>query len=751
MTETQLANLLQAQQNTIEQIALGAPLSSCLLSICKGIETMLAEEGAMSSVLLLDGTRLDNGVSCSLPEAYMQQINGVEIGPNVGCCGTAAFSNETVIVDDISSSPLWRDYAALASNFDLRSCWSRPICSSEKKVLGTFAIYFRERKYPEPIHLEFIDRFAHLSWLAIEKHRSVAREEELSKQLRLSNEKFSALAKVMPDLALIINSDLVLVDVYGRQLLSESGEEIFLAGHPLNDLFPEEVSELVTKSVIETYATKESELLEFYLQTIDGDRFFDGRTQILSDYLSSEDKYNLHVLLMVRDITERQQANQKIQDLAYSDALTKLPNRRLLLDRLSMLIHNVKRQQKKGAVLYLNLDQFKRINDSLGHSAGDQLLIDVADRLKPLVRKTDTLARMGGDEFVLVLDAIEQDTDKLLRATSVISEKILGVFKNPFHTNEGAYLIGCSIGVYIVEEGSDSVDDVLSRADAAMYTAKKNNGNSYRYFDPALEASMNRMLNLERDIITALSERQFFAEFQPICDFSKTIIGTEALIRWKHPKRGLVSPAEFIPVAEKYGFIHELQKTVLEQSCQLLIRLRDITPDLVVSINISAIEFATQSLKSNLMSVLDIYSVSPKQLKLEITESLLIDDLPNTIEQMLQLRELGFSFAIDDFGTGYSSLNYLHKLPIDQVKIDRSFVAKVEPSGGGTAVVEAIVALSKHFDFTVVAEGVETATQLELLSDRDVDCVQGFFLWRPMPQDALVDLLSKNHESAMAN
>lgn len=438
---------------------------------------------------------------------------------------------------------------------------------------------------------------------------------------------------------------------------------------------------------------------------------------------------------------EKDMASRRERQLAFFDALTGLPNRRLLFDRLQMTIEKTRRDKTRSAVLYVDLNDFKRINDSLGHDVGDKLLIQVAERIKPIMRNADTLARIGGDEFVVIVDSGTTRLDVIANEATAIGQRITQCLAQSFLLENGHYKIGASIGICIIEDADLTVGDVLKRADNAMYVAKRTGG-SISFFDPKLQDIIERKLLLEREIVSALHQRQFCAWFQPILTVDGALIGAEALLRWEHPERGMIAPRDFIPFAESSGMIANLQDIVMHDACRLLAAMtanglrRDCFS---ISANISSTQFRSGRLDQQLMQTLRSYGLSPHLFTLEITESLLLENKNEAILQMKQLKQRGFRFAIDDFGTGYSSLAYLHSLPLDELKIDRSFIAQINTNDNSLAIIDAIISLAANLNFSVIAEGIETDEQQSTLAQRPIHGMQGYLFSRPMPAASFID------------
>ena len=441
------------------------------------------------------------------------------------------------------------------------------------------------------------------------------------------------------------------------------------------------------------------------------------------------------VLGVCRDITGRKRAEQEIERLAFYDALTGLPNRRLLLDRLQRTLAAGGRQRSLGALLFIDLDNFKDLNDTLGHDMGDQLLAQVAQRLRSQVREADTVARFGGDEFVVMLEGLSTDVSEAAAQAETEAEQLLASLNAPFALKGQQHYSTPSIGITLFGDQRLSVDELLKRADLAMYQAKAAGRNTQRFFDPQMQSAVNARSQLEADLRQGLTRGELYVHYQPVVDHHKRLTGVEALVRWRHPQRGVVSPGDFITLAEQTGLILPLGHRVLHQACEQLRRWGEDprTSGLSISVNVSARQFRHPGFVADVLQVLGETGAPPQRLKLELTESLLLGDVEDTIDRMEQLKAQGVGFALDDFGTGYSSLSYLKRLPLDQVKIDQSFVRDVLSDPNDAAIVRTILALAKSLDLQVVAEGVETAGQLGFLRLHGCDGFQGYLFGRPVP------------------
>ncbi len=441
-----------------------------------------------------------------------------------------------------------------------------------------------------------------------------------------------------------------------------------------------------------------------------------------------------------RDVTEQKQVEERIQHMAHYDALTDLPNRALLYDRVRQGIAQAQRSGRPTAVLFIDLDRFKNVNDSLGHPAGDRLLRVVAERLVACTRGTDTVSRLGGDEFVVVLTDLAQLAD-----CGIVAQKILASLSQPAEIDGHELHVTPSIGICAYPEDGSDVETLMRNADAAMYHAKEMGRNNYQFFTREMNAAAYQRLALERDLRHALEREEFVLHYQPQLDLQTgEIVAVEALIRWRHPQRGLVAPGEFIRAAEENGLINPIGEWVLRAACtQAHDWQRRGHPRLQVAVNFSPQQFRREGLANSVARVLEHTHLPAESLELEITESLIIQHADETVDKVSTLSDLGVHLSIDDFGTGYSSLSYLKRFPIDKLKIDQSFVRDITIDADDAAIVTAIVAMAHSLGLLVVAEGVETAEQLAFLKRLGCDRAQGYYFSRPLPADDLFNLLGE--------
>jgi len=437
------------------------------------------------------------------------------------------------------------------------------------------------------------------------------------------------------------------------------------------------------------------------------------------------------------DITADKHAQAALASLAWIDQLTGLSNRRLLLERLHSVRHSSARSGEHDALICIDVNQFKAINGMHGHGIGDALLVEVGARLSTSTRATDTVARVGGDMFVMLGTALGKDTDQALLSAKTITRKIMGVLAAPFVDSVGSTPVSCSLGVCIFQGTDATVEAILERAESALSQAKLQGGPAVRYFDQQVQDQINRVSQLERELGVALASGQFILYYQPIVDMQRNVLGYEALIRWQHPAHGVVPPSQFVPIAERTGLIVPIGNWVLEAACRLLVTFSADAAmvDKTVAVNLSARQLAHPDFLASVRSALARTGAPAHRLKFEITESMLLTDIDSTIEKLHEISRLGIRLSLDDFGTGYSSLSYLKKLPLSQLKIDQSFVRELLTDPVDAAIVRTILQLAKSLGLSVIAEGVELEGQQRVLASMGCKEFQGYLFGIPCPMD----------------
>ena len=555
--------------------------------------------------------------------------------------------------------------------------------------------------------------------------------------LQESEERLRMTLRCAPDAVFICEKDgrIVYINDNAIDVLGYSYDE--LHGMTVFDLAPEDWRERYRQAAQQIVSSSERHVFEIRLVKKSGGKIPMELNAVLLP--------NGRVYGSCRDITERKRAEQQIHQLAFFDALTSLPNRRLLIDRLQQAFSVSARNGQHGAILFLDLDHFKTLNDTKGHDIGDLLLVEVAKRLELCVRDGDTVARLGGDEFVVVLGTLSTHTDEAATQAEAVAEKILSALNQPCRLKEYNYNTTPSIGIVLFRGHQDSIDDLLKHADIAMYQAKTSGRNAIRFFDPDMQSAIEARSELEDELRQALARQQFRLYFQVQVDSLRRPLGAEMLLRWEHPERGLVSPAQFIPLTEETGLIVPIGQWVLQTACaQLKAWQHDaLKRDLTLAVNVSAKQFRQADFVAQVQRVLLESGAKPSHIKLELTESTVLENVDDTITKMRELKLLGVSFSMDDFGTGYSSLQYLKRLPLDQIKIDQSFVRDITSDPNDAAIVQTIIAMTEALGLNVIAEGVETEAQREFLDKHGCHTFQGYLFSKPVPVGEFEALLGK--------
>jgi diguanylate cyclase (GGDEF)-like protein/PAS domain S-box-containing protein len=569
--------------------------------------------------------------------------------------------------------------------------------------------------------------------------KDISERKLTEERLKISNQRFEALLQAVPDLMFEITKDGYYLNVWGGRNDMLAAPQHQLIGRCVKETLPEAAAQEVMLSLAEADLTGHSSGRQIKLLLPQGECWFE-----LSVAKQSNDNIKDPAFIVLsRDITARKLAEEEIRNLAFYDALTGLPNRRLLMDRLRLALSLSVRNNYYGAVLFLDLDRFKILNDTLGHDYGDLLLLEVAARIQHCVRETDTVARLGGDEFVVLLEEIDEHAEHTSQKVALIAEKIRESLSTPFSLNGNEYQSTPSIGVCLYSGNEVSVDTLLKHADMAMYQVKGSGRNGVRFFDPAMQQIVETRSALEADLRHAVPGGQLHLYYQLQVDENLQALGAEALVRWIHPVKGMISPMQFIPIAEESTLILDIGGWVLDTACaQLALWSANAqTRLLTLAVNVSAQQFKQPGFVEHITDLLLAYHVDPARLKLELTESVVLSDMNDVVAKMHALKILGVSLSMDDFGTGYSSLSYLKKLPLDQIKIDQSFVRDMTIDQNDQVMVQAIIGMTKNFGLNVIAEGVETEAQLNLLKHMGCLVYQGYLFSKPVPVEQFLKLL----------
>ncbi len=718
----------RARNQVLEMLTTEAPLDKILETIIRDVE---CENPQMHCSILLvdeDTKRLLFGAAPSLPDSFKIFSQGVEIGLGAGSCGTAAFTGERVIIGDLHSHPYSDRCREVLENIGMRSCWSEPVFSSNGRLLGTFSVYHEQPHVPDEWEIQSINYVVKLVGISIERNQT-------GEALRLAASIYQNTSEAMmitdaDNSILAINPAFTQVTGYEEREVLGKDPGMLASGAHDEEFF------LSLWSALKTTGEWQGEI---WNRRKNGEEFV--------EWLTINTIYDIHGKVYRRvslfsDITERKKTDALIWRQANYDTLTQLPNRRLFTDRLEQGIKTAHREAQRLALLFIDLDRFKEVNDTLGHQMGDELLVEAAQRISSCVRESDTVARLGGDEFTVILNELHD-----VSPVGAIGQKIIDCLSQPFRLREEQVFVSASVGVTVYPEDALSADELLKNADQAMFAAKQNGRNRVNYFTKSMQEAAQHRMRLIRDIHQALAEDQFTVYYQPIVALaSGRIHKAEALLRWKHPEQGYISPADFIPVAEETGAIHEIGNRVFREAVQQIQVWRaDYDPDFQVSINKSPMQFLVEeTAKDEWLEYLQQHHVSPKGVVIEITEGVLLKATSNSHERLHYLREAGMQVAIDDFGTGYSSLAYLKRFEIDYLKLDKSFVSNLESDPSDRALSEAIVVMAHKLGIRVVAEGVESEAQRAILKKIGCDYAQGYLFAKPMPAEEFEMLLQRD-------
>ena len=701
----------------LERLTSARPLTQVLNDFVVKIEE--AMPGALCSILLLDaaGQRLHLGAAPHLPDFYNKAIDGLQISAAAGSCGTAAFTGQRVVVGDIAHHPYWADFKDLAQRAGLAACWSEPIRSGMNQVMGTFAIYHTIPAMPQPQALELIEMAAHFTAIAIDRKQA-----ELQLQLAAKVFEQGSEAIMITDSQrriLRVNQAFVRITGYSEAEVLGRNPSLLSSGRHDTDFFRQ------VWEVVHARGQWEGEIWNCHK---DGTLYPEQLSiSVLRDSSGAVANY----VSVGRDISKLKKDEAHIRRLVDFDPLTGLPNRRLLRTRVDSALVHAQRHGEGLALMFMDLDRFKNVNDSLGHQLGDELLIQVAQRLKSVLREVDTVCRVGGDEFVLLCPGVDA------LGAAHIADKVQEMTLQRYLIEPQELVMTFSTGIALYPMDGDSFESLSMSADTAMYRAKQAGRNTYRFFTPEMQSQSSRTLQLENGLRHALDLQQLHLVYQPqVSLHDGRVIGMEALLRWQHPVLGNVSPAEFIPVAEDSGLILPIGEWVLRTATrQMRVWLDAQLPLQQVAVNLSAVQFSHENLLQMVTQVLLDADLLPQYLELELTEGVAMTDPLGAIEVMNNLNQHGVRMSIDDFGTGYSSLNYLKRFQAYKLKIDQSFVRDITDDLDDKAIVGAIIALAHSLGFKTIAEGVETTGQLAFLREQGCDEVQGYLYSKPLPAD----------------
>ncbi|MFC0574716.1 putative bifunctional diguanylate cyclase/phosphodiesterase [Paraburkholderia solisilvae] len=723
------AQVLESERAVLRLLTRSAPLPELLAEVCRRAESLLGD-GAACSVLVLDtdGRHARVGAAPSLPAAFHAGLRDFEIGPRAGSCGTAMYERRMVVAEDIESDPLWADHRHLAVPFGLRACWSIPFEDETGGVLGAFAVYHHAPRRPTDVEETVLRDIGRTVGLAIHQDRirlRLAQSEEhhrlvvahLNEGIVVQSRSGEVLAcnpsamHMLRTTPAIIGTNISNVMLHARR---EDGSVIETPDRPTLQVLSTGKPVLGVTMSVELAIGETIWITANFVPIIKPGELEPGA-----------------VLISFNDIGPVRAAQRQLEYLATRDPLTGLFNRAYLSDRMRELLEPADGRAgtvPRVAVLFVDLDGFKKVNDTAGHEAGDALLCSVARRLAACVHKGDTLARVGGDEFVIVVSGYES-----VAHLTALAREVLETIAMPFAVADNEYYLGASIGISVCPEDGRDAATLMRNADSAMYQAKQRGRNSFEFFTKELSRQLQRRFSIEQSLRRALAADELRLVYQPIVDgISGRTVGAEALMRWHNDALGDVSPIEFIPVAEDTGLIVSLGRWLLERACAQAAEWRKtIAPDLMIAVNLSPRQF-NEGLVQEVAQCLAAARLDPAALELEITEGLLMSERAPVMPMLTSLSRMGVRISVDDFGTGYSSLSYLKRFPLHNLKVDRSFVAGLPDHRDAVAITHAVVAMAHSLGMNVTAEGVETSAQSAFLRSIGCDRQQGYLFGRPV-------------------
>ncbi len=717
--------LLEMQRELLAEATAGARASRVLGLLVDFIEAQATR--AVASVLLLDPETqtLNTIVAPRLPRAYSEAVDGLAIGPSAGSCGAAAFHNRLVIVEDIGTDPLWEGYREIAEAHGLRACWSTPIRGTSGEVVGTFALYYETPRRPAQREIDLVEVAAGIASIVIERQQALDRATKEAAERGEIERRYRTLVEQLPLVIYVDALDAASSNIFTSPqiegLLGYSVQE-WLSDEMLfvKALHPDD-RDRVLAAHAHTHRTHEPLSTEYRLRSSDGHYVWIRDEGVV---VKDEDDMPLYLQGYLLDISPEREAEEQLRRQAMHDALTGLANRAFFNERLAHAVSIRKQAGEQTALLFIDLDNFKSLNDRFGHPTGDAILEVLGQRLRALIRAGDTAARLGGDEFALLLEVVSEPAE-----VARVAERVLEAISEPVEVDGHRFTPEASIGIAL----GDGAHDLLKQADAAMHRAKAQVGLGYAFFDPELDHAALVRFRRIAELAEAVERRECRLHYQPIVELaSGEISGYEALLRWEHTELGELQPLEFIPLAEESGLIVPIGRWVLQEACMHAARLGATAGrELEISVNVSARQLQHPDFVDHVEAALERAGLPAHCLVIEITESVLIETGDAVETRLSTLKGKGIEIALDDFGTGYGSLAYLQRLPVDIVKIDRSFTASVDTDAAGEALLRAIVGLGSALGTRLVAEGIERQSQSEVIQDLGCHSGQGFHYGRP--------------------
>lgn len=724
-SQKQSEQIQQARLTILDGLVGGQQLDQILQQAATQLEAIRPD---MRVSILLRDLRLNQlrtVAAPSLPAFFSAAADGLKPEVGQGSCGTATVLGEPVIVEDVQAHPYWTPLKGLAERANIRACWSVPFKDENNEVLGTFGIHHSEVRTPTEDDVHLISEFARIAGLAVQRARTDADLRQAAAVFASTNEGV-VITDLVPKI-IAVNRAYIAITGYQESEVKGCNPRVLQSGRQ-----DEAFYQAMWASILENGHWQG----EIWNRRKNGEIFPQLLTiSTVRDHLGAPKNY----VGLMTDISQIKQSEANLERLAHYDPLTDLPNRLLIHSRLEHALAHARRDSSQVAVLFVDLDRFKNVNDSLGHPVGDQLLAALSKRVQQRLRNEDTFGRLGGDEFLIVLDQGQRPDD-----AATVACELIKLLEQPFELpNQKDVYIGASIGISLFPQDGDEASQLIQHADAAMYKAKEEGRNTYRFYTRALTDAVNQRMELESRMRRAISNEEFVLHYQPQIDIATgQIIGCEALLRWNDPVIGLVSPTDFIPLAEETGLIIPLGDWVLRSACAQHKAWTDMgLPAFTMSINLSGRQLQQHNIVEQIAGIIDGAGLPAERIKLELTESMIMGHGEQASVLLNSIKSLGVGLSIDDFGTGYSSLAYLKRFPLDELKIDRSFVRDIPDDSDDAEIAATIIAMARNLKLKVVAEGVETEEQAKFLADQGCEAYQGYLFRPPLPASEFEELI----------
>ncbi len=721
LNDEEKSKILSLQQSILESLLEGFTLEDIFDNICRLAEQLLPN--SVSTVMLLDRkTEMLNIIAGpSLTDEAKQKFCGLRPGPGSGSCGNVVYRNEPVFVSNTLTDPRWADLRHVAQAYQLMACWSMPIRATGGRVVGSFALSSFENRSPSPFHIKLLEIGASIIGIVLERGEQISRQRLYSHIFNHTGES----VLITDNKLQVISINPVFTSMFGYQEADVIGKQPDFLRSGVHD------DDYFRKMWTDLNATG-------YWQNEIWNRSQNGevRPSLLGiSVVRDSDNQITHYIGIYTDLTRYKQAQAKAEFLTYHDALTRLPNRTLVRDRAELAVASARENRSGLAIMVIDVDHFKNINDSLGHQRGDLVLQAVAQRLQSSLLDSETLSRHTGDEFLALLPNLsdrEHINQTLLNIQASMSRS--------FNAEEQKLSITVSVGISVFPDDGEDFDSLLKAADLAMHRAKSSGRNNWRYFTEQMNIEAQDRIHIGNELHRALTDHQLHLHYQPQIDLSTgKLMGAEALLRWQHPELGNIPPGHFIPIAEEYGLIVQIGEWVIQEACrQAMTWQMSGQPEFRISVNLSAAQFYRGDLVATVRQALADSRLPSHCLELELTESIMMNNTEQMIHTVSQLKQLGVQLSIDDFGTGYSSLAYLKRFQVDKLKIDQSFIRDMLHEKNDAAIVRAIIQMAHSMNLKTIAEGVEESAQMNVLRAESCDEIQGYHIARPREASAFV-------------